>query len=129
MNEISAAILPFILLPLVSCRIPVGQEADALVSHFRFEPEAFDSFLGVSRAHYSLSQASVTSLSIMKRTDDGKGTLVMTLFENLYETKGTHQHAWLGDTKDGTFASSGIYIGVLQTGAERFEAIVRVYHR
>ena len=129
MNDLSVMVLPLVLLCVASCRMPASQDADDLVSHFRFEPEAFDSFFGVSRAQYSLRQASVTSLSIVKRSDDGQNTLVMTLFKNLFETKGTHQHVWLGDTQDGTFAPSGIYIGVLQIGSLHFEAVVRVYHR
>lgn len=129
MNDLSAMLLALVLLSLASCRMPVSQDSDDLVSHFRFEPEAFDSFFGVSQAQYSLKQASVTSLSIVKRSDDGHNTLVMTLFENLFETKGTHKHIWLGDTRDGTFAPSGIYVGVLVIGSLHFEAVVRVYHR
>ena len=129
MNELLAIIVPVAMIFMASCRIPVGQETDSRVSNFRFEPEAFDSFMGVSRAHYTLSQASVTSLHILRKTDDGKSILVMTLFENLFESKGIHQHSWLGDTMEGTFASSGIYLGVLRLGSERFEAVVRVYHR
>jgi hypothetical protein len=129
MNDFSVVMLFLVLLSVASCRMPASQDTDELVSHFRFEPEAFDSFFGVSRAQYSLREASVTSLSIVKRSDHGQNTLVMTLFENLYESKGTHKHVWLGDTRDGIFAPSGIYVGVLQIGSLHFEAVVRVYHR
>ena len=129
MNDLSVLLLALVMLSFASCRMPASQDTEDLVSHFRFEPEAFDSFFGVSQAQYSLKQASVTSLSIVKRSDDGQNTLVMTLFENLFETKGTHKHIWLGDTRDGIFAPSGIYLGVLQIGSLHFEAVVRVYHR
>lgn len=129
MSDYRALLAACLLMPFVSCRVPSSPGSGGAVSHFRFDPEAFDSFFGVSRAHYSLSKPSHTSLFITKQTDGGGRIVVMTLFENLFETRGAHQHTWLGDTKEGTFAPSGIYIGILEAGSERFEAVVRVYHR
>lgn len=129
MNERRAFLVALGLILLTSCRIPVNRPAEALVSSYQFEPEAFDSFVGVSRARYHLSQASRTSLSIVRLSDEGTRTLVITLFENLSETRGSHEHTWLGDTDQGTFAPSGTYIGVLRAGSEQYEAVVRVYHR
>lgn len=129
MSERTALLLPLGLILLASCRIPVSGPAEALVSNFQFEPEAFDSFIGVSRARYSLTQPTHTSLSIVRLSDDGKRTHVITLFESLFETRGSHGHTWLGDTDEGTFAPSGSYIGILTAGTEHYETVVRVYHR
>jgi|WetSurSiteA1Bulk_404760.scaffolds.fasta_scaffold44055_2 hypothetical protein len=112
-----------------SCRIPVGPATAAVATDFAFKPEAFDSFAGVTLAHYTLSQPARTSLYVFSLSAEGKQALVMTLFENLFETTGSHEHMWLGDTNEGTFAPSGRYVGVLQTASEHYETIVRVYHR
>jgi len=129
MSDRAAILILLGLILLGSCRIPINGPAGALVSNFQFEPEAFDSFVGVSRARYNLSQAAYTSLSIVRLTDEGKRIHVITLFENLFEAKGSHDHMWLGDTDEGTFAPSGTYIGVLRAGSEHYETVVRVYHR
>ena len=129
MSEHLAAIIPLVMIFLGSCRIPVSPTSHMIVSDFTFEPEAFDSFAGVTMARYRLSQTSHTSLYIYSLSEEGKKAHVMTIFENLFETKGSHEHMWLGDTKEGTFAASGRYVGVLQIGAEHYEAIIRVYHR
>ena len=129
MSERAAILIPLLLVLLGSCRIPINGPAGVRVSNFQFEPEAFDSFVGVSRARYRLSQAAHTSLSIVRISDEGRRLPVKTLFENLFETKGSHDHMWLGDTDQGTFAPSGTYFGVLRAGSESFDTVVRVYHR
>jgi len=129
MSECARIFVPLGLILLASCRIAVNGPAEALVSHFQFEPEAFDSFVGASRARYHLSKPSHVSLAIVRLTDEGTRTPVKTLFENLFEAGGSHAHTWLGETDAGTFAPSGSYVGILSTGRERFEAVVRIYHR
>jgi len=129
MSERARILVLLGLVLLASCRIPVNGPQGALVSDFQFEPEAFDSFVGVSRARYTLSQASHTSLSIARLSDGGTRTLVITLFENLFEAGGSHAHTWLGDTGEGTFAPSGTYLGILTAGSEQYETVVRIYHR
>lgn len=117
------ALIPPLLL-FHACRLPAGEE-DALVEDVRFQPEAFDSFTSSSSVRYTLTRPAVTTLRIARK--DGK--TVITLFESLQESKGSHSHAWQGDTEEGQFAPSGGYLGVLEAEGERFEAVVRVYHR
>jgi hypothetical protein len=129
MNDFLAVLAPFVIMGLAGCKIPVAGKSESLVSNFRFEPEAFDSFRGVTSVKYTLAQEATTTLTILRATEEGNSLLVTTLFENLFESKGAHKHTWLGDTNEGQFASSGIYLGVLHVSSERYEAIVRVYHR
>lgn len=91
----------------------------------KFVPEAFDSFTSSASVRYTLSRSAVTTLRITRK--DG-GTVIV-LFESLQESKGSHSHAWQGDTEEGHFAPSGGYLGVLEVEGERFESVVRVYHR
>jgi hypothetical protein len=109
----------------VACRLP-GAAEDQLVTGFRFEPEAFDSFTGSASIHYTLSRPAVTTLRIFMR---GKNEPLIVLFESLRESKGTHEHTWLGDTEEGYFAPAGNFRGILDAEGEQFEAVVRVYHR
>jgi hypothetical protein len=111
-----------------ACRIPVSPE-DGLVTNFRFQPEAFDSFTGSTSVRYSLARPAVTTFRICTRGENGTLETVIVLFESLRESKGTHEHTWLGDTDEGYFAPAGSFLGILEAEGERFESIVRVYHR
>ncbi len=51
-----------------------------------------------------------------------------TLVLNVAESKGSHSHTWLGDTDDGYFAPSGLYIGIIKIQERRFESTVLVFH-
>ncbi len=95
------------------------------MTSLKFVPEAFDSFTSSVSIRYTLARPAVTTLRITRK--DGKTVIV--LFESLQESKGSHSHAWQGDTQEGYFAPSGGYVGVLEAEGERFEAVVRVYHR
>ncbi len=119
----SAGLLLLALLGL-SCRLP-GQEADEIVTSMKFVPEAFDSFTGSASVHYTLARPAVTTLRITRKD----GETVIVLFQSLQESKGSHSHAWQGDTAEGYFAPSGSYVGILEVEGARFETVVRVYHR
>jgi len=116
----------FLSLILVSCSIPV--EPESVVSSFRFQPSAFDSFARNTQIVYTLRAPVTTSLSIVRRDSAGRNAHVKTIMSALHETRGTHAHTWLGDTEFGTFAPSGVYYGILVIGDERFESIVRIFH-
>ncbi len=118
----SAAIL-ILAAAAFSCRLP-GEESE-IVTSMKFVPEAFDSFTGSASVRYTLARPAVTSLRITRKD----GETVIVLFQSLQESKGSHSHAWQGDTEEGYFAPSGGYLGVLEVEGERFEAVVRVYHR
>ncbi len=113
-----------LLLSFGACRLPTDPD-ESLVTGLRFQPEAFDSFTGSASVRYTLSRPAVTSLRITRKD----GETVIVLFQSLQESKGSHSHAWQGDTDEGHFAPSGGYLGVLEVEGERFEAVVRVYHR
>jgi hypothetical protein len=120
-----ALILTLVLVGILGCRIPVDPEL--LVSDFRFSPEAFDSFTGTTSLRYTLKRPATTTIRIIA---PGKsGSVVMTLFEELKESSGLHQHTWLGDTEEGYFAPAGEYLGELEVEGESYQAVVRVYHR
>ena len=108
-----------------ACRLPVAQE-DSLVSNLKFQPEAFDSFTASTSLRYSLARPATTTIRILTAN---KAEPVITLFEELKESRGLHEHTWLGDTEEGYFAPSGSYIGVLEVEGQKFESVVRIYHR
>ncbi|MGA9116802.1 MAG: hypothetical protein WB626_08510 [Bacteroidota bacterium] len=118
--------LLFLALP-ASCRLPPEAEP-AGVADLRFSPSAFDSFRANTQIRYSLKVPAVVTIMIVQRDTTGRLLYVNTLVANTLETKGTHAHTWLGDTFTGYFAPAGLYFGILQTGSERFEAAVRVFH-
>ncbi len=123
----SALLLAVFLPPLIvlpACRLPSDEE-DVLVTDFKFQPEAFDSFVGSASVRYTLSRPAVTSLRVTRKD----GETVIVLFRSLQESKGSHSHAWQGDTEQGYFAPSGGYVWVLEVEGNRYEAVVRVYHR
>jgi hypothetical protein len=122
-----ALILTLVLAGILGCRIPVDPEL--LVSDFRFSPEAFDSFTGTTSLRYTLKRPATTTIRIIAPGKSGPGSVVMTLFEELKESSGIHQHTWLGDTEEGYFAPAGEYLGELEVEGESYQAVVRVYHR
>lgn len=108
-----------------ACRLPVAQE-DSLVSNLKFQPEAFDSFTASTSLRYSLARPATTTIRILTAN---KAEPVITLFEELKESRGLHEHTWLGDTEEGYFAPTGSYVGILEVEGEQYESVVRVYHR
>jgi len=126
----SAGSIAFIVLSTLalSCHLSTEQK-DELVTGLRFEPEAFDSFTSSASVRYTLARPAVSTLRICSKTKDGGFAPVTILFESLRESKGSHAHTWLGDTEEGFFAPSGSYVGILDVEGERFEAVVRVFHR
>jgi hypothetical protein len=120
----SAALLLLAALAF-SCHLP-SEETGEVVTSLRFEPEAFDSFTSSASVRYTLARPATTTLRIRAKPTDSP---VISLFENLRESKGVHSHTWLGDTAEGYFAPSGGYVGILEVEGERFEAVVRIYHR
>jgi hypothetical protein len=113
------------LLCLISaCRLP--GEDNEIVTSFRIEPEAFDSFTSSASIRYTLARPAVTTLRVCVK---GKEEPVIVLFESLRESKGSHQHVWLGDTDEGYFAKAGAYVGILEVEGQTYESVVRVYHR
>jgi hypothetical protein len=117
-----AGVLP--LLACEACRLPV-EPGDELVTDFKFQPEAFDSFTGSASIRYTLDRPAVTTLRVTRK----EGETVIILFTSLQESKGSHSHAWQGDTEQGYFAASGGYLGVLEVEGRSYETVVRVYHR
>jgi hypothetical protein len=67
----------------LSCHLPTQQMTE-LVSSFRFEPEAFDSFTGSASIRYTLARPAVTTLRIARKG----GETIIVLFEFLKESKG-----------------------------------------
>jgi hypothetical protein len=116
-----------LLLISAGCSLPTPAEDPSLVSHLRFSPSAFDSFKRNTEVRYALKYPAVVSLVIVRR-DRGAEETVKRLFTNLQESKGTQAHAWLGDTEQGMFATTGVYYGILFAGERRAEAEVRIYH-
>ncbi len=112
----------------VSCHLPSGA-SEVIVSGFRFEPQAFDSFMRSVELKYTLSRPATTTIQIVSASSSDSSGMVLTLFEDLHESAGSHAHAWLGDNEEGYFAPAGHYIGVLTVEGERVEAMVQVYHR
>lgn len=108
--------------------MPVGEEDASLVTSLRFSPSAFDSFRRNTEIRYTLKSPSTVSINIVRRDSAGQMFLVNTIAENTYETKGSHSHTWLGDTRSGLFAPSGLYLGVLRIGDKQYETSVRVFH-
>ncbi len=119
-----AAFLLVLVPAALSCRLPDEEDVE-IVTSMKFVPEAFDSFAGSASVRYTLSRPATTTLRITRKD----GTAVIILFESLQESKGSHSHAWQGDTEAGYFAPSGGYLGVLEVEGKRYEAVVRVYHR
>ena len=113
---------------LAACSLPTASNESVLVTSLRFSPSAFDSFRRNTQIQYTLNSPADVSLSIIRRTEAGMDIPVRALFSGLSETKGAHSHAWLGDTDQGQFAPTGDYVGVVQVGGKRFEAVVRVFH-
>jgi hypothetical protein len=106
---------------LSSCRLPTDE---SLISAFRAEPDAFDSFSSATQIRYTLSRSAATTLSIIAR--DGTR---LRLFSNLSESRGPHEHTWLGEGSDGYFAPAGTYTASLEAEGERVETIIRIFHR
>lgn len=108
---------------------PVSAEDDPeLVSGLRFEPGAFDSFRTSTEIRYQLKSPATVDLFVTSRDSLGDERLVKTLVRRLAESRGSHVHAWLGDTDQMIFAPAGSYRGVLVAGRQRFEAFVIIYH-
>lgn len=119
-----AAFLMVLVPVALSCRLPDEEDVE-IVTSMKFVPEAFDSFTGSASVRYTLARPAVTSLRVTRKD----GETVIVLFTSLQESKGSHSHAWQGDTENGYFAPSGGYLGVLEVEGKRYEAVVRVYHR
>ena len=125
-----AAIVPLVaIVPLLiaSCRLP-SDEGPALVTGFRCEPEAFDSFTNTTAFRYTLARPAETSLRITVR-QEGRDSTITLLFTSLMESKGAHQHTWVGEGADGYFVRAGRYYGILETEGERYESVVNIFHR
>ena len=119
-------ILGSMLLPACS---PTSPDDDPeLVSSLRFEPSAFDSFRTSTEIHYQLKTPATVDLFVTVRDSLGREVLVKTIARRLAESRGSHTHAWLGDTDQRIFAPAGSYTGVLIAGRQRFEAFVVIYH-
>jgi flagellar hook assembly protein FlgD len=65
---------------------------------------------------------------VTTRDSLGRLVLVRTIVRDLSETKGSHNHTWLGDTEKGIFAPAGLYTGILQIQDASFETSVRIFH-
>ncbi len=113
---------------LSGCRLPTSVESEDIVASLRFSPAAFDSFRRNTEILYTLNQSARVTLSIVRRPVQGADQPVVTLFTELFESKGLHSHTWLGDTSAGLFAPPGDYIGIIRVGGRSFEAAVRVFH-
>ena len=113
---------------LSGCRLPTSVESEDIVASLRFSPAAFDSFRRNTEILYTLNQSARVTLSIVRRPGQGADQPVVTLFTELFESKGLHSHTWLGDTSAGLFAPPGDYIGIIRVGGRSFEAAVRVFH-
>lgn len=111
---------------LSSCSLP--SQTDLLVSSLRCAPSAFDSFRTNTEIRYTLAKPATVSIYIARRDATGQLVLVNTLARNIYETKGSHGHTWLGDTAAGVFAESGLYIAILEIENSRYETTVRIFH-
>ncbi len=116
------------LLALAACRFdPAGANGEAVTS-LRFAPSAFDSFRRNAELRYTLAHAATVRVRIVRRGAGGEETTVKTLAASARETRGAHAITWLGDTAERFFAPAGIYLGVVETGGERYEASVEVFH-
>lgn len=128
MSNIALRIAAMVLCTVgLSCKLPTADDPSAVTS-LRFSPSAFDSFRRNTEIRYTLKSAATVSIYIVRRDSTGQPQLVSTLVENVFETRGTHAHTWLGDTQNGFFAPSGLYHGILQIANQRYEASVRVFH-
>jgi len=96
MRKLLFSVLLFIL---VSCKFPTAADDPSIVSNLRFTPSAFDSFTKNTEVQYTLKNPVAVNISIVKRDSSGQEYLVKTLAEDIHETKGTHRHTWLGDTR------------------------------
>ena len=110
------------------CTQPSALDDPDLLTDLRFSPSAFDSFRANTQLRYRLGAPAVVTIAIAKRDTLGRDSLVKMIWRDGRETKGNHEHAWLGDTDQGFFAPAGEYLGVIRIGHRRFEAGVRVYH-
>ena len=111
---------------LCSCTLPT--QPDLLVSSLRCSPSAFDSFRTNAEVRYTLAKPATVSIYIARRDASGGLQLVNILAENIYETKGSHGHTWLGETSAGFFAESGLYIAILRIEGNQYETTVRIFH-
>jgi len=116
------------LVLLHSCKFPSAADDPSEVTSLRLSRSAFDSFRANTEMRYTLKEPTTVSIHVIRRDTSGQTLLVNTLVQDVYETKGTHAHTWLGDTNRGFFAPTGLYIGILQIGDRRFEAAVQVFH-
>ncbi|MEO8167331.1 MAG: hypothetical protein ABI623_03730 [bacterium] len=121
-----ACIAVGLFLFLNSCSLPTS--TDLIVTSLRCAPSAFDSFRANSEIRYTLAKPATVTIYIAQRNASGQLVFVNTLVQNIYETKGSHGHTWLGDTAAGLFAESGLYIAVLQIESTQYETSVRVFH-
>jgi hypothetical protein len=116
------------LFALPGCRMPSQPDSAGVIANLRFSPAAFDSFRRNTDIVYTLKQAARVSIAIVKRPLAGEDQPVLTLFAQIYESRGTHAHTWLGDTAGGLFAPPGDYVGIVAVDGCRYEATVRVFH-
>ena len=111
---------------LSGCHLPTAADNPAIVTNLRFSPSAFDSFRSNTELRYTLATPAELSIMIVRKMDGV--ALVKTIAQNIYETKGTHGHTWLGDTGAGRFAPAGEYVAILSVGGRRFESSVEIFH-
>ena len=113
---------------IAGCRMPSAANDAELIANLRFSPPAFDSYRRNTEILYTLAQPAHVSFSIIRRLASGEVQPVTDIFAELYESKGSHAHTWLGDTSSGLFAPPGEYVGVVTVDGCRYEAPVRVFH-
>ncbi len=99
-----------------------------VVENIRFVPSAFDSFRRNAELKFSVASPSAVTITIVRKDSLGNEQAVRILIENLYESKGSHSVTWLGDSDNRLFAPAGMYFGVVESGENRFEAPVTVFH-
>lgn len=116
----------FFLMVFQACSWP--SRPAPVISGLRFVPAAFDSFKKNTELKYSLDRETSVDAYIVKKDTAGQRYLVKILAENVYVTKGSHAHAWLGGNDEGFFVPVGIYFGVIQTKYDLYETPVEVYH-
>jgi hypothetical protein len=124
----SRALSLLLLLLPQACTLPDPADSPLVVAGLRFSPSAFDSFARNAELRYALASPAEVSIAIVRTGQAGEPQLVKTLCQGLRESRGSHAHAWLGDTDQGRFAPAGEYTGVVTVCSQRFEATVRVFH-
>jgi hypothetical protein len=110
------------------CSNPLASGITGVLTNLRFTPSAFDSFRRNTELRFTLESPQTLSIVIAREDSGANQVPVRTLLVNARETKGSHSTTWLGDNNSGTFAPSGMYLGVVTIGHESFSTSVQVFH-